>query len=178
MTVNDNPFWGAAPATSAKQTADAMNAACQTRGGVYAQYRCAYVSWDDVSRTKATTGGLSITGRNISDTYLCGKDGQSFFTLRPSNWNEKLGRISSSDLAVITGNHQVVNQGFGATAPPLRAVTLRDVLEHMGEYGAYAGMLPGINLHKEALDHQVSIRFQTTFLPAPKQTLPDRKSVV
>lgn len=42
----------------------------------------------------------------------------------------------------------------------------------MGEYGSYAGMLPGINLHKEALDHQVSIRFQTTFLPAPSQTLP------
>merc|ERR1719331_2913883 len=82
----------------------AVNDACRALGGKYAEYSCQVVSWDDVSR--GTVGGsLSCWGANITDTYLKSKDGTQLFTVRSDNWNEKLGRITSDELAVVTGSH-------------------------------------------------------------------------
>lgn len=143
-------------AASAHDTLVAINEACRSRGGHYAQYSCKVVSWDDVSR--GTVGGsLSCWGANITDTYLKSKDGTRLFTVRPDNWNEKLGKVSASDVALVAGH----------TAPggSLAPVTLRDFLKGIGTHGAYAGLAAGADLADAALDAEVSIRFQTTFLP-------------
>ena len=90
-------------AASLDETMRAINGACRSKGGVYAQYSCKEVSWDDARR--GTVGGqLSCWGSNITDTYLKAKDGTRLFTVRPDNWNEKLGKVSAEDVAVIVGN--------------------------------------------------------------------------
>lgn len=63
----------------------------------------------------------------------------------------------------MVGNHHPTPV-FG-NSPPLEPITLRDLLKQMGEYGNYAGMNRDANLSNDELDCQVSIRFQTTFLP-------------
>jgi len=143
-------------AASVSQVMDAVNKACRARGGKYAGYSCQVVSWDDVSR--GTVGGsLSCWGANITDTYLESKDGTQLFTVRSDNWNERLGRVTSSEVALVTGNHVV----GGANLEP---TTLRTFLQSLGEFGSYAG-LSSEDLSKEDLDTKCSIRFQTTFLP-------------
>jgi len=138
------------------ETKRAINEACRSRGGPYAQYSCKTVSWDDASRGKVN-GSLSCWGSNITDTYLKSKNGQRLFTVRPDNFNEKLGAISSSEVALVAGNHVHGGQ--------LQPVTLRDFLKNAGSYGAYAGLPDGADLSDESLDSKCSIRFQTTFLP-------------
>jgi hypothetical protein len=53
--------------------------------------------------------------------------------VRPDNWNEKLGRVSTSEVALVTGNQA---PGGKALAP----ITLRDFLKRVGEHGGYAGL--------------------------------------
>merc|ERR1719218_214804 len=118
-----------APAASASETMRSINESLRARGGKYGEYSCQAVSWDDVSRG----------------------------TVRSDNWNEKLGKVSSSEVALISGNHV-------AGGAPLAPVTLRAFLKNVGEHGAYAG-LDVADLADDALDAEVSIRFQTTFLP-------------
>eukprot|EP00928_Gymnodinium_smaydae_P066715 TRINITY_DN4967_c1_g3_i1.p1 TRINITY_DN4967_c1_g3~~TRINITY_DN4967_c1_g3_i1.p1 ORF type:complete len:446 (+),score=62.40 TRINITY_DN4967_c1_g3_i1:64-1401(+) len=142
-------------AASAEQVMNTINSACSKRGGKYASYKCSVVSWDDVSR--GTVGGsLSCWGANITDTYLKSKNGERLFTVRSDNWNEKLGCVSASDVAL------VASKGSGA---PLQPVTLRAFLEQLGGYGSYAGLAADSNLSDANLDAECSIRFQTTFLP-------------
>mmetsp|Transcript_124915 Transcript_124915/g.233571 ORF Transcript_124915/g.233571 Transcript_124915/m.233571 type:complete len:455 (-) Transcript_124915:22-1386(-) len=141
-------------AASTSQTMESINSACRKRGGKYAQYSCQVVSWDDVSRGEED-GALSCWGANITDTYLKSKDGVQLFTVRSENWNEKLGRVASDELALVAGNH--VPNG------ELEPVTLSDFLKGLGEFGSYAGCLK--DLSKDELDKKCSIRFQTTFLP-------------
>jgi len=86
------------------------------------------------------------------------KDGTQLFTVRPDNWNEKLGRVTSTEVALVSGNHV-------AGGGQLSLVTLREFLQSIGGYGAYAGLSRTADLSKEALDKECSIRFQTTFLP-------------
>ena len=136
----------------------AINAALKERGGVHANYSCHFVSWDDVKRGTNEDGGLSCWGSNITDTRLCAKDGRRLFTVRSDNWNEKLGTVDASDVALIAGN----THGARTTVAP---VTLRDFLRSIGEYGEYAGLSATQSLCAEKLDSKVSIRFQTTFLP-------------
>eukprot|EP00304_Pavlova_gyrans_P006914 CAMPEP_0206051146 /NCGR_PEP_ID=MMETSP1466-20131121/30771_1 /ASSEMBLY_ACC=CAM_ASM_001126 /TAXON_ID=44452 /ORGANISM="Pavlova gyrans, Strain CCMP608" /LENGTH=497 /DNA_ID=CAMNT_0053426269 /DNA_START=33 /DNA_END=1526 /DNA_ORIENTATION=+ len=143
---------------SVPETLRAINAALRAKGGPLAQYSCKTVSWDDVSR--GTVGGsLSCWGSNITDTYLRSRNGEQLFTVRPDNWNEKLGRVSARDVAVVAG-HTLPEEGRG-----LAPMTLRDFLARIGEHGAYAGLDPAENLLVDALDDEVSIRFQTTFIP-------------
>jgi huntingtin len=80
------------------------------------------------------------------------------FTVRPDNWNEKLGRVTSSEVAVVQGNHAA---GDG----PLTPITLHDFIKSIGVHGAYAGLIGNSDLSNDLLDQQCSIRFQTTFLP-------------
>jgi hypothetical protein len=144
-------------AASVAQTMAAINTACKAQGGARAGYSCKTVSWDDVSR--GTVGGsLSCWGANITDTYLKSKTGEKLFTVRSDNWNERLGKVSTDQVALITGNQARGGQ-------ELRPITLREFLQRGGVHGAYAGLQPETDLSNDDLDQQVSIRFQTTFLP-------------
>mmetsp|Transcript_49710 Transcript_49710/g.93047 ORF Transcript_49710/g.93047 Transcript_49710/m.93047 type:complete len:455 (+) Transcript_49710:68-1432(+) len=140
---------------SVDATMKAINEACRSRGRHYSTYSCQVVSWDDVSR--GTVGGsLSCWGANITDTYLKSRHGKNLFTVRSDNWNEKLGVVKAEEVAVVASK-----SGGG----PLQPVTLRSVLQQLGEYGSYAGLTRGTDLSNAALDAQCSIRFQTTFIP-------------
>merc|ERR1719267_129027 len=141
-----------APAASASETMRSINESLRARGGKYGEYSCQAVSWDDVSRG-TVGGGLSCWGANITDTYLKAKDGTPLYTVRSDNWNEKLGKVSSSEVALVGGNHV-------AGGAPLAPVTLRTFLKNIGAHGAYAGLDVA-----DLSDDAVSIRFQTTFLP-------------
>jgi len=142
-------------AASVSATQQAINQACKSRGGHYAQYSCKTVSWDDANRG-TFGGGLSCWGSNITDTYLKAKSGTSLFTVRSDNWNEKLGAVTADEVALVAGNHMP----DGALSP----ITLRDFLKNAGVFGSYANLKPADDL-SSALDEKISIRFQTTFLP-------------
>ena len=136
-----------------------INQTCRNKGGKYAEYSCETVSWDDVQR--GTVGGnLSCWGANITDTYLNAKDGRRLFTVRSDNWNEKLGHMTTKDIALVQGN-----QNQNACYKTLSPITLKTFLEKAGEYGKYAKLDSDIKLDNLDLDQKVSVRFQTTFLP-------------
>jgi len=147
----------AASSKNINQIMKKINATCKKRGGIYKQYSCKTVSWDDASRG-TIGGGLSCWGSNITDTYLKSRSGTTLFTVRPDNWNEKLGCVSASQVALVVGN----NLGQDAK---LRPKTLRDVLSNLGQHGQYAGLRVDADLSNTTLDRKVSIRFQTTFIP-------------
>ena len=140
---------------SIKETNDKSNIILkQSDVGPYSNYSCKVVSWDDVQR--GTVGdSLSCWGSNITDTRLFAKDGRQLFTVRGDNWNERLGKVSANDLALIAGE-----EGGGSLEP----ITLRKLLENISDYGAYANLTKD-SLLDERLDKEVSVRFQTTFLP-------------
>lgn len=149
-------------AASIADTKSAINSALRQRGGPHAGYSCKVVSWDDVSRGKfgggTVGGGLSCLGPNITDTYLKAKNGMNLFTVRPDNWNEKLGVVSADEVAVVcnpTGGPKE-----GASLAPR---TLRDFIDDLARHGEYAGLRK--SMLDANLDRKVSIRFQTTFLP-------------
>jgi hypothetical protein len=102
-------------------------------------YSLKKVSWNDVSRFKSDEG-LSCYGSNITDVQLVGRNGESFYTVRGDNWNEKVGTVSTGEVAIINSVGGV-----------LRPVILKKYLEE--------------NNISSPLDDKVSIRFQTTFLP-------------
>jgi hypothetical protein len=131
-----------------------INESCRGTG-----YSCKTVSWDDVQRG-TVDGSLSCWGSNITDTRLWEKTGKQLFTVRPDNWNEKLGKVASSEVAVLAP--QDATEGA-----PLKPVTLHSFLKTIGkkEHGGYAGLSEAENLSSTDLDEEVSIRFQTTFLP-------------
>jgi hypothetical protein len=139
---------------------NSINGACRNKGGKYATYSCKTVSWDDVSRG-TVGGGLSSWGANITDTYLKSKSGERLFTVRSDNWNEKLGVVSSSDVALVQGNQ--TNSG------ELSPITLKTFLKNSKQYGGYTGMKTE-DLSDDVLDQKCSIRFQTTFLPVSAAT--------
>lgn len=144
---------------SIKETLDQINTVLkQSNTGPYSNYSCKTVSWDDVQR--GTVGGsLSCWGSNITDTRLYAKDGRPLFTVRGDNWNERLGKVTIDDLALIASAE---NGGGGPTE--LKPITLRTLLENTSKYGEYANLTKDSLLH-ETLDKEVSVRFQTTFLP-------------
>lgn len=119
-------------------------------------FRCVPVSWEDAQR--GTVGGaLSCWGGNISDVRLWEKNGTLLYTLRSENWNERLGYVSSADVAVVTGNHVPGGQA-------LQPVTLRSFLKNFRTYAAYAGA-ESEQLWDDGADGLLSIRFQSVFLP-------------
>lgn len=151
-------------AAGVQETREAIDAALREQGGVYGSYSCKEVSWDDVSRG-TVSGQLSCWGSNITDTYLKAKDGTPLFTVRPDNWNERLGHVRADHVALLVGNCDD-DSAFAPHPPPLRNVTLRDFLaDAHGSGGAYSGLLAGTRLDGGEVDERVSIRFQTVFLP-------------
>ena len=93
MTVTTSSMPAAAPV---KDVRDAVTDALKGSG-----YSCQTVSWDDVERG-TVSGSLSCWGANITDTRLWEKSGAQLYTVRSDNWNEKLGRVSASELALVT----------------------------------------------------------------------------
>ncbi len=145
-------------AASIEETRRAIDTALASTG-----YSCKFVSWDDVSRG-TENGALSCWGSNITDTTLQSKEGTQLFTVRADNWNEKLGFVNSSQIALLIGN--CAHKDNGGT---LRNITLREFLDDPAANGAgYTGMEPGTVLSSEEADKKVSIRFQTVFLPISK----------
>eukprot|EP00299_Pterocystis_sp_00344_P004731 c16003_g1_i1.p1 GENE.c16003_g1_i1~~c16003_g1_i1.p1 ORF type:complete len:666 (+),score=143.99 c16003_g1_i1:68-1999(+) len=136
-----------------------INAACKK---FHPEYSALYVSWNDNSRQQG-----SAFGNNITDARLKGKNGQDFLVIRPSNFNEKIGRVKATEVAVVTGNH--TNNG------DLQPRTLYDVLRQLGTYAEYAGAPYDANLFSEARDNQIGIRFQAVFLPVPRTASDDGK---
>jgi len=149
-------------ASSVYETCNAINAACKDKGGVYKDYSCKTVSWDDVQRG-TVCGTLSCWGGNITDTRLWEKSGTLLYTCRSDNWNEKLGKVDADSVAVVVGNHSQPSRLGEKVA--LQAVALTDFLKNAGHYVSYTGVKSGWNLYHDQLDREVSIRFQTTFLP-------------
>merc|ERR1712165_421297 len=136
--------------------------------GRYKNYSCKTVSWDDVQR--GTVGGssnVSCWGSNITDTRLYAKDGRQLFTVRGDNWNERLGKVSSNDIALVAtpDPSSAGSSSNSSSSSALHPFTLRQVLSRSCEFGKYVGLKEGNNLSDETLDKHVSIRFQTTFLP-------------
>lgn len=135
---------------------NSINETLHELGGPYASYSCQFVSWDDVSRDHHPGHQkLSAMGQNITDTYLTARDGTQLFTVRPDNWDERLGVIKADELAVVVGEAD----------NSLQPVTLTTVLRKIGQYGKLAKLDPSTRLYHRELDKEVSIRFQTTFIP-------------
>jgi len=140
---------------SVQDAMSAINKACKEAGGVYKDYSCKVVSWDDCARS--TCGGVvSSSGPNITDTRLWEKNGTSLYTVRTNNLDEKLGKVSADDVFVL-----VDSASDGEQHP----ISLRDYLTNIGGYGNYAGLPADTSLLNPDKDGEVSIRFQTTFLP-------------
>merc|ERR1711976_568023 len=136
-----------------------INQTCRKKGGKYSDYSCKTVSWDDVQRGNVG-GNLSCWGATLTDTYLNAKDGRRLFTVRSDNWNEKLGHMTTKDIALVQGN-----QNQSAADKTLSPITLKTFLEKAGDYGQYAKLDSEMKLDNLDLDQKVSVRFQTTFLP-------------
>jgi hypothetical protein len=159
-------------AATVSDTRAAIDEALRARGGAFQEYSCREVSWDDVARGTAF-GNLSVWGSNITDTYLRGKDGAALFTVRPNNWNEKLGVVAADEVALLVGNcDRPGDIGDRNGTQQLRNVTLQDFLRAPADTAArYAGITDSDNsLYDPDLDRKVSIRFQTVFLPVDATT--------
>ncbi len=137
--------------TVTKEITSQITSVLNQNGPPYSSYRCKQVSWDDVSRYGAGTTNLSCMGSNITDTRLYAKDNRLLYTVRPNNWNEKIGITSSDNIQFVYNN---------------KMVTLTNYLANFPEYAKYAlkgsGYTPLGSLNN---DTKVSVRFQTTFLP-------------
>eukprot|EP00301_Raphidiophrys_heterophryoidea_P020968 c5525_g1_i1.p1 GENE.c5525_g1_i1~~c5525_g1_i1.p1 ORF type:complete len:704 (-),score=166.05 c5525_g1_i1:182-2188(-) len=117
-------------------------------------YSAMYVSWNDNMRNQG-----SALGPNITDARLKGKDGENFLVVRPQNFNEKIGKVKASEVAVLVGNHNSTD---------LAPVTLDTYLSRFGEYSSYANTPSSASLSASARDQKVGIRFQAVFLPVPR----------
>ena len=127
-------------------------------GGHYAEYSTKTVSYDDVSRYEIKDLGgkkqVSAYGSNITDSYLKKKDGTPVYVTRPNNVFERIGKVKAGEIAIL---HDV--DGVE------ELVLLSDYLKNMGKEGAYRGMDPDTNLYAEKTDQNISVRFQTCFMP-------------
>lgn len=113
-------------------------------------YKALYVSWNDNQRQQG-----SCWGSNITDARLKGKDGEDFLVVRPNNFNERIGRVKASDVALLVGS-----------GTSLRPVTLEEYLRDFHSHAAYAGSVPaGTSLLSATRDQSVGMRFQAVFLP-------------
>lgn len=121
----------------------------------FKDYSCKEVSWDDVSRNINTLGTkkfLSCYGNNITDSYLVSKNGVKLYTIRPDNWNEKIGIVDASNMSVIDNDVKVNLDNYLKNILPNKLKELNKELNIS-------------DLYIPELDNKVSVRFQTTFLP-------------
>ena len=102
---------------------------------------------------------MSFLGPNITDSRLFknksdNSDDSTLYMLRPDNWAEKIGKVSSDKISLLRN-----------VDGEQRLVTLKDFLENIGKAGSYVGMDENTNLYNEDTDGEVGVRFQVTFLP-------------
>jgi hypothetical protein len=117
-------------------------------------YQVTQISWNDSKRYQG-----SSVGPNITDARLRGKYGENFFVLRPENFDEKIGKVKMSDIALIVGNENVESE--------LSPVTLKTYLSNFAKYASYATddqVLKGYSSLIENPSEEVGIRFQAVFL--------------
>ena len=110
------------------------------------------VSFDDVQRF-GNESSISCWGSNITDTRLFTKNGNQLFTIRSENWNERLGTVSTNELAIIVNDDS-----------NLKTLLLTDLLKNPQAYIDSAYELESDTLYHEN-DNLCSIRFQTVFIP-------------
>eukprot|EP00931_Biecheleriopsis_adriatica_P090017 TRINITY_DN64069_c0_g1_i1.p1 TRINITY_DN64069_c0_g1~~TRINITY_DN64069_c0_g1_i1.p1 ORF type:complete len:684 (+),score=114.48 TRINITY_DN64069_c0_g1_i1:74-2053(+) len=120
-------------------------------------YRALFVSWNDNSRQQG-----SCWGNNITDARLKGKDGEDFLVVRPQNFNEKIGKVRASDIALLVGGQE-------PGVDDLRPSTLEDYLRDFSKHASYAGSVPEPTSLLSGRDQSVGIRFQAVFLPVPAE---------
>lgn len=136
--------------------------ALKAMGGVYATYSCRRVSWEDASRGMVG-GKLSVLGANITDVTLNGRDGTSFFTVRPPNFVERLGVVTADQLACVYNN----------CVDPAVQLTVGDFVRNIGSLGNYAGLDLATDLSAAVMPgRKMTVRFQTVFLPVAAANAP------
>jgi len=134
-------------------------------------YSCKPVSWEDCTRGKVNDA-LSCWGPNISDVRLWEKEEMLdstvlLYTVRSSNWNEKLSLVNPKNVAVVVGNQEP----YRDNTINLKSITLDEYLRNLDRgvaYGAYAGIKKASDqsfISSPLVDNAVTIRFQTVFLP-------------
>lgn len=115
------------------------------------------VRWEDCQRYVTHHGG------NISDVRLVDRQHRPLWTLRAHNVNEKIGICRAQDIAMVVGNQSP------ASEKQLRCITLREYLQNFGLYAQYMGVEPTTDLFSPLVDEEVSVRFQSVFLPADSE---------
>jgi hypothetical protein len=118
------------------------------------EYHATKVSWNDNSRYKN-----SSFGANITDAKLVPHDSSlgNFTVIRPKNFDDKIGKVSSDDICVIVNDSK-----------SLRPVTLKQYLKNFNSISSEFGkvsLMPLPDDFSSSLDDEVSIRFQTVFIP-------------
>lgn len=68
--------------------------------GGFSEYRAIGVQWEDSQRSVTAGGTVSAYGPNISDVRLKARDGETLFTVRSDNWDEKLVKMQAKDIIV------------------------------------------------------------------------------
>lgn len=120
-------------------------------------YKFQLVSWEDCQRGWNSDGTLGVHGSNITDVTVIDKNKKRIGIIRHQNWNEKVAVVPTSDIAVVVGNE------LPNTKKQLKSITLKQLLEKAGTFGAYAGVPANFDMSSQ-LDDKVSVRFQTAFL--------------
>jgi hypothetical protein len=142
---------------SLESVKERLNEVAKSKG-----FQCVNVSWED-AQWGTVGGALSCWGGNISDVRLYEKSGKLLYTLRSQNWNERLGYVSSKDVAVVVGNYDP------SSKKELKTVNLRNLLENFGTHGKVVGVPSNTNLNQTETDDIFSVRFQTVFLPVEEK---------
>lgn len=142
-----------------QQTITAINGVLRKAPGYYSEYSCCTVSWEDVRRDTSSKF-MSTWGDNLTDTRLVTRDGRRLFTVRCDNWDERLGKVKAEEVLMVVEEEGELHQH----------TNLAEILKKLSRFGSYAG-LNVADLSDEALDQEVSIRFQTTFLPLQEEDL-------
>lgn len=145
--------------------ADLLRPVAKRRG-----YDAKCITWDDCTRGVVSTGfafspleGLSAGGPCITDSRTVDDEKKPIWMVRSENFNERIGFIKASEVAVVVGNEE------GGATKTLRSVLLSDYLRNFGIYAKHAGAPDGSALLSEDLDNTISIRPQVSFVRADTQ---------
>ena len=120
-------------------------------------YHFTHVSWNDNQRDQG-----SSYGSNITDARLRGRSGELYLVVRPNNFDEKIARVKSSEVSLISSED-------GAE------ITLSNYLQNFKKHAQYAFAQEittptSLLKSKDDEDEYVGIRFQAVFLPVKSES--------
>lgn len=145
--------------------ADLLRPVAKRRG-----YHAECITWDDCTRGVVSDGfsfspldGLTSGGPSITDSRTVDDEKKPIWMVRSENFNERIGYIKASEVAVVVGNEE------GGATKTLRSVLLSDYLRNLGIYAKHAGAPDGSSLLSDDLDTTISIRPQVSFVDADTQ---------